>query len=90
MTSEWHKKFTGWSGPPSLTVDQIKEGCALLNWTTAEVAQRANISRKAAQNATNPNNPASEAAVARIRAAMEAAGIEFDGQHGVRLRGNIR
>lgn len=70
-----------------VTSAQIRAARALLNWTVRDLAERAGVHRntvtRAETDATGPGH-----ATASIRAALEAAGVEFtngDAQ-GVRLR----
>jgi hypothetical protein len=74
-----------------LTADQLNEARALLEWSIFEAAQRAGISPTLGSHACRGDSTRrSEPAVARIRAAMEAAGVEFipenGGGAGVRLK----
>lgn len=72
-----------------LTSAQIRAGRALLNWTVRDLAEAAQVHRntvtRAETDATGPGY-----ATAAIRAALEAAGVEFiaenGGGAGVRLR----
>lgn len=72
-----------------VTSAQIRAGRALLNWTVRDLADRAKVHRntitRAETDATGPGH-----ATAAIRAALEAAGVEFiaenGGGAGVRLR----
>jgi len=75
-----------------VTSAQIRAGRALLNWTVRDLAERAGVHRntitRAETDATGPGH-----ATAAIRAALEAAGVEFiaenGGGPGVRLRKNV-
>jgi transcriptional regulator with XRE-family HTH domain len=77
--------------PKSLTVEQSRAARGLLNWNQNQLADAANIGRatirrfEAGRRTPIPNN------LAAIRAALEAAGVEFipakNGKGvGVRLR----
>jgi transcriptional regulator with XRE-family HTH domain len=77
--------------PNGLTVEQSRAGRGLLNWNQNQLADAANIGRatirrfEAGRRTPIPNN------LAAIRAALEAAGVEFipakNGKGvGVRLR----
>lgn len=68
-----------------VTSAQIRAARALLNWTVRDLAERAGVHRntvtRAETDATGPGH-----ATASIRAALEAAGVEFIGETGVKLR----
>ena len=74
-----------------MTGNQLRAARALIGWTQAQVADRANLSVptvKRAEGAGALN--ASDRALTAIRAALEEAGVEFiaenGGGAGVRLR----
>jgi transcriptional regulator with XRE-family HTH domain len=62
-----------------VTSAQIRAARALLNWTVRDLAERAGVHRntvtRAETDATGPGH-----ATAAIRAAIEAAGVEFIGE----------
>lgn len=72
-----------------VTSAQIRAARALVNWTVRDLADKAGVHRntvtRAETDATGPGH-----ATAAIRAALEAAGVEFivenGGGPGVRLR----
>jgi transcriptional regulator with XRE-family HTH domain len=72
-----------------VTSAQIRAARGLLNWTVRDLAEMANVHRntvtRSETDATGPGH-----ATAAIRAALEAAGVEFipenGGGAGVRLR----
>lgn len=72
-------------------VAQLRAARALLGWSQADLAARSGLSSMTVKRAEGSGRPpASAEAVAAIRAALEAAGVEFlpenGGGPGVRLR----
>ncbi|KGB81971.1 transcriptional regulator [Rhodovulum sp. NI22] len=73
------------------TGNQIKAARSLLGWSQAETAKAANMSVPTVKRAEGSGAiGASDQAIAAIRAALEASGVEFidenGGGAGVRLR----
>lgn len=73
------------------TADQLRAARAMLGLSQSDLAERVGLSTKTVKRAEGSGNPpASAAAVATIRAALEDAGVEFipenGGGPGVRLR----
>ena len=73
-----------------MTGNQLKAARSLVGWTQAQVAQAAGLSIPTIKRAEGASRlGASEDAVAAIRTALEAAGVEFieenGGGSGVRL-----
>ncbi|WP_072746621.1 helix-turn-helix domain-containing protein [Oceanicella actignis] len=71
---------------------QVAAARALVGWTQGDLAKAAGVSDTTVKRAEGTATiPASERALERIRAALEAAGVEFiepnGGGPGVRLRG---
>ncbi|MGR3804819.1 helix-turn-helix domain-containing protein [Marinibacterium profundimaris] len=72
-----------------VTSAQIRAARGLLNWTVRDLAEKAGVHRNTVTRAeTDANGPGT--AQAAIRAALEAAGVEFipenGGGAGVRLK----
>jgi transcriptional regulator with XRE-family HTH domain len=70
---------------------QLRAARALLGWSQADLAAKAGFSSMTVKRAEGSGSPAATpAVVAAIRAALEAAGVEFiadnGGGAGVRLR----
>jgi transcriptional regulator with XRE-family HTH domain len=65
------------AAPPTITSAQLRAARAWLNWSQAELAKEAGVSKGAVnrfeQGASLPHPATSE----RLRKALEAAGIEF-------------
>ena len=77
-----------------LTAEQIKEARRLLGWTQLKLRLAANISTGTIVNVELGQGNPSQATIAKVRSALEAAGVEFIpenvGGAGVRLRkGNL-
>jgi transcriptional regulator with XRE-family HTH domain len=72
-----------------LTAAHLRAARALLGWSQAELAARAGLSSMTIKRAEGSGKPpASAEAVTSMRAALEAAGVEFTNGSapGVRLR----
>ena len=68
-----------------VTAAQLRAGRSLLNWTVRDLAKRAGVHRNTitrAETGATGYGPA----VARVVETLEAAGVEFTGRAGVRLR----
>ncbi len=72
----------------SITVEQFRAARALLDWSRSELAARAGLSMPTVQRVEKGGAAVSDEARQKLRAALEAAGIEFlDGNApGVRLK----
>jgi transcriptional regulator with XRE-family HTH domain len=65
------------------TPEQLRAARALKGWSQPEVATAAKVSTMTVKRAEGSGKPpASADAVARIRAALEAAGVEFIAENG--------
>jgi transcriptional regulator with XRE-family HTH domain len=71
-----------------LTGGQIRAGRAFLGWSAKELAEKAGLGLSTVQRAEGAEGspPITKANLATIRAALEAAGIEFVDGDAVRLR----
>ncbi|MBO4169698.1 helix-turn-helix domain-containing protein [Cereibacter azotoformans] len=68
------------------TPDQLRAARALLGMSQPTVAEAAGVSTMTLKRAEGSATPAASAeAVAAIRAALEAAGVEFIGETGVQV-----
>lgn len=67
---------------------QMRAGRALVNWSVAVLAERSGVDRDAIASFETGRSSGDPAMVARLRRALEGAGVEFiDGDApGVRLR----
>ncbi|MCE8507834.1 helix-turn-helix transcriptional regulator [Ruegeria pomeroyi] len=72
-----------------MTSAQVRAARGLLNWTVRDLAKRAGIHRNTVTNIETERYGGSADAIAAIRSALEAAGVEFipenGGGAGVRL-----
>jgi transcriptional regulator with XRE-family HTH domain len=71
-----------------LSPEQSRAARRLLNWSQVRLASRANLSENAIRNFEESLRAISVDKLAAIRAALEAAGVEFTNgeQSGVRLK----
>lgn len=73
-----------------MTSAQVRAARGLLDWTVRDLAERSGVHRNTITNFETGRYAGSADAVAAIRAALEAAGVEFiaenGGGAGVRLR----
>jgi DNA-binding XRE family transcriptional regulator len=73
-----------------VTHDQCRQARALLGWDEWKLANRARISEQTVRNLEAGTRRSHAGTVAAVRAALEAAGVEFiaenEGGVGVRLR----
>jgi transcriptional regulator with XRE-family HTH domain len=73
-----------------LTSEQCRAARALLDWTQAELAERAGVSRSTIRSFENGQHELHRGSAAVIRGALEAAGVVLidpdDQGPGVRLR----
>ena len=74
------------SSASCLTPLQSRLGRAALEWTQAELSEEAGVPLNTIVRFERGERVASEANVAALRQAMEAAGVMFSGTDGVRLR----
>lgn len=69
---------------------QVRMARAALNWSLEDLAKAASVHRNTVSNFETEKYAGSDAAIAAIRAALEAAGVEFiaenGGGAGVRLK----
>ena len=67
---------------------QCRAARALIDWTQPRLAQAAGLGLSTVVDYERERRAVSEAGIAQIRGALEAAGVEFTngGQPGVRLR----
>jgi len=67
----------------AISAAQLRAARALLGWSQADLAARVGLSSMTIKRAEGSGKPpASPAALAAIRAALEAAGVLFIGQNG--------
>ncbi len=72
-----------------MEITQLRAARALLGWSQTDLAKKAGLSRPTVKRAETENDtPVSEEAKAKMKAALEAAGVEFTNGDapGVRLR----
>ncbi len=73
-----------------MTSAQVRAARGLLNWTVRDLAERSGVHRNTVTNIETERYAGSPAAIAAIRSALEAAGVEFipenGGGAGVRLQ----
>jgi transcriptional regulator with XRE-family HTH domain len=72
----------------NVKIQQLRAARALLGWSQSDLAEKAGLSRPTVKRAETENDtPVSDEAKAKMKAALEAAGVEFtNGQKpGVRL-----
>ncbi|MGA7323693.1 MAG: helix-turn-helix transcriptional regulator [Rhodomicrobium sp.] len=72
-----------------MEIEQLRAARALLGWSQSDLAARAGLSRPTVKRAeTEGDTPVSDEAKAKMKAALEAAGVEFTNGNapGVRLR----
>jgi transcriptional regulator with XRE-family HTH domain len=70
-------------------IEQLRAARALLGWSQSDLAAKAGLSRPTVKRAETENDtPVSEEAKAKMKAALQAAGVEFTNGDapGVRLR----
>ena len=73
----------------SVEIEQLRAARALLGWSQSDLAAKAGLSRPTVKRAETENDtPVSVEAKTKMRAALEAAGVEFTNGDapGVRLR----
>jgi transcriptional regulator with XRE-family HTH domain len=73
----------------SITIEQFRAARALVGWSRSDLARRAGLSLPTVQRAESDGMaPVSEDARQKLRAALEAAGVEFTNGNapGVRLK----
>jgi transcriptional regulator with XRE-family HTH domain len=62
----------------SVNIQQLRAARALLGWSQSDLAAKAGLSRPTVKRAETENDlPVSDEAKAKMRAALEAAGVEF-------------
>jgi len=73
-----------------MTSAQVRAARGLLNWTVRDLAERSGVHRNTVTNIETGRYSGSSVAMAAIRSAFEAAGVEFipenGGGAGVRLK----
>jgi len=70
----------------SITTAQIRGARGLLDWSQAELSRRTGISTTSIGNIESGNTQARESTLAVIRKSLEAGGIEFLPNSGVRMK----
>jgi DNA-binding transcriptional regulator YiaG len=73
-------------GTDILTPGQCRAARAWLNWSAKQLADRAKVHRMTVQRFEAEESSPIAATVQLIRDALEDAGIEFVGEHGVHFR----
>lgn len=74
-----------------LTIDQIRAARALLNWSQADLAEKAGLSQTGIARIENGTNKPNTSTLNKIEAAFDKADIEFIGTVGLRKRaGEVR
>ncbi|MCI0556112.1 MAG: helix-turn-helix transcriptional regulator [Anaerolineae bacterium] len=68
-----------------MNVKQCKAGRALLGWTIDDLAAYAEVGR-ASVTRFEVGTPVQPETIAKLKAALEKAGVEFLGTEGVRLK----
>jgi transcriptional regulator with XRE-family HTH domain len=62
----------------NVEIEQLRAARALLGWSQSDLAAKAGLSRPTVKRAeTEKDLPVSDEAKAKMRAALEAAGVEF-------------
>lgn len=77
----------------SITIEQFRAARALLNWSRAELAKRAGQHASTVKRVETPDSEnVSDEVRAKLKATLEAAGVEFTNGDapGVRLKGKRR
>jgi transcriptional regulator with XRE-family HTH domain len=69
-----------------LTPRQVRAARGLLGWEATELGKRTNLSRETIANIESGRTQAREGSLERIAKALEAGGVEFTANQGVRLR----
>ena len=71
----------------TITGEQVARARRLLGLSRIDLAAKAGLSETTTRNCENGKRPVTPSSVMAVRAALEAAGIEFDDKgHGVRMR----
>lgn len=68
------------------TIEQIRAARALLGWSQADLADRADLSQTGIARIENGTNKPNSSTIEKIQAAFDKADIEFLGNSGVRKR----
>jgi transcriptional regulator with XRE-family HTH domain len=62
----------------NVEIEQLRAARALLGWSQSDLAAKAGLSRPTVKRAeTEHDTPVSDEAKAKMKAALEAAGVEF-------------
>jgi len=69
-----------------ITIEQIRAGRALLDWSQSDLADRAGLSQTGIARIENGTNQPNSKTIDKILSAFERADIEFLGENGVQKR----
>jgi transcriptional regulator with XRE-family HTH domain len=71
-----------------ITIEQIRAGRALIDWSQGDLAEYAGLSQTGIARIENGTNKPNTKTIEKILAAFDAAGVEFIGERGVQRKSN--